>query len=375
MTINGEISIVHHVTRLADWIDNVIKHTLPPNPMDLSNISIGFLQLGELTNSEYFFQKGVKILSNILNMQNADGSWNEIYPYIGFNAKSTLSTAFVGYTLIRSSGLINTDTCFYNNLHDSVIKASKYVLRKEKAQGSFIKSELVKQDAVNVNLVYALFLLSTYKHIVQDNHLYDSALRTLARAMKCQSEDGAFPYFANMKPYLKPLHYHAYVTRLLVEFYLLMKDVKILDAIQKATDFFLKKIDEKGRIIWDGELGVWVYRSFSTYGSILYVLSFLSHHLHEYKSVCQKILKKVFSYQLKEGAFATMDNRGRVTEYLIDIKNIIRLISHREIYDSLFLAKKLIHHDNNEKNLMMTVNAQMLETLTSIIRNITRSFI
>jgi hypothetical protein len=352
------------ILNAISWIENItnsIEHML--TPMNSSTLAMTYFNLSKITKEESYRQKGLELIQRLLKKQNDDGSWNEIYPNI--NAKSTLATAYVGLMLAKI-GIYNNS--LLENMDSRLIKATEYVVNNEKKPGYFLKSEINDKDTVNVNLICALFLLYMYKHFQRDD-LLKISMRTVKRVMKAQLESGAFPYYADEKRYLTPLHYHVFVTRLLADYFLLLPEDGLYSSLKRAMNWLSSRLEMNGRISWHGDVGVWVYRSFSTYGNVLYTLVFASALIdNDLKKLIQPMRNYVFSRQLPDGSFPESDSNFTIHDILTDMENIGQLISHREFSSAFLLSRRVM----GQKHLTIlfnkvTINIQLVEALTSSI--------
>jgi hypothetical protein len=352
------------ILNAISWIENItnsIEHML--TPMNNSTLAMTYFNLSKITKEESYRQKGLELIQRLLKKQNDDGSWNEIYPNI--NAKSTLATAYVGLMLAKI-GIYNNS--LLENMASRLIKATGYVVNNEMKPGYFLKSEINDKDTVNVNLICALFLLYMYKHFQRDD-LLKISLRTVKRVMKAQLESGAFPYYHDEKRYLTPLHYHAGITRLLADYFLLLPDNELYSSLKKAISWLSNKLETDGGINWHGDVGVWVYRDFSTYGNVLYTLIFASALIdNSLKRLIQPVRDYIFSRQLQDGSFPELDSNFTIHNISTDIKNIFKLISYQEFFSALSLIKGMINQKylNNLFN-KVKVNIQLVEAFTSSI--------
>jgi hypothetical protein len=350
------------ILKAISWIENIAnsrEHIL--TPMNNSTLALTYFNLSQIAGKEAYRQKGLELIQKLLKKQNEDGSWNEIYPNI--NAKSTLATAYVGLMLAK----INSYSLL-ENVNSYLIKATEYVVNNEMKPGYFLKSEINDKDTVNVNLVCALFLLNMYKHFQRDD-LLKISLRTVKKVMKAQLENGAFPYYSDEKRYLTPLHYHVFITRLLADYFLLLPDDKLYFSLQKAVGWLSNKVETQGRINWEGDLGVWVYRSFSTYGNAIYDLVFASALIdNNLKKLIKPMRNYVLSRQSPDGSFPESDIVLTIHDFLTDMKNIGRLILYRDFSSAFLLSRGVLvrKHPTTLFN-KVTINIQLVEALTSSI--------
>jgi hypothetical protein len=360
---NDIITILPSLLKCLSWIEKTMeKEDYRISPMNLSALATSYFNISKIASVESYYRKGLNLIWRVLEKQNSDGSWNEIYP--GINVKSTLATAYVGLMLYKA-GLYDGKllSAMYNNL----LKAAEYVIVNEKRPGYFIKSEVNDHDTVNVNLVCALFLLYMHKYFQRDDFL-NISLRTMRRMMKVQLESGAFQYYSDEKQYLTPLHYHAFDTRLLAEYFTIIPNDNIRSVIMKAVAWLSSKIDKNGRLNWSGDLAVWVYRIFSTYGNTFYTFSFVSNNIdYNFKKFAERVARYIISRQHSDGSFPESDFRPTLGDYLVDFKNVLQLLSRKELFPALLPSREIIEGRSFLNTLFYktTINIQMLESLTS----------
>ena len=358
-------SLLSSIQKLAKWLDAVanqscISNPVLFNPMNLSNVALAYLSLGEISKNNHYHRKGSASLRRILYLQNVDGSWNEIYPRI--NVKSTLATAFVGYNLLRSINFVDKELAIH--IKNSVMRASRYVGSKELAPGYFLKSETNSNDIVNVNMLCSLYFLYLHNYTDAQN-FFETSLRTVKRVIKSQLNSGAFPYYTIHKLYLTPIHYHAFMTRLLAEYHSLTRDEQVLASLKKAISWLIDKFDEQGKIRWRGDVGAWVYRSFPSYGQALYSLLYISKLEEQFQIQTQRIFNHIIRSQLQEGPFPITDNDKNLKNICIDVENSIKLISHCDFRAAFSLIKRSFKNSVPNIHEKVTGNIQLLEALTS----------
>lgn len=86
--------------KLSNWLNKMFDQGHIFNNMLLSDLLISNFLLEKITKNNRYTEKAFEILKIILNHQNSDGSWNEKYPWLNIDVKSTLATAYVGYNLL-----------------------------------------------------------------------------------------------------------------------------------------------------------------------------------------------------------------------------------------------------------------------------------
>jgi len=355
--------VLSSIEKLASSLENMINKKRILNPMDLSNLTVAYLYLGEITGNEFYYQKSLVILKDILKRQNADGSWNEIYP--GINSKSTLATAYIGCNLLK---LTIIDGELATGTKRSVLEASHYVAKKELAPGYFLKSEINDNDTVNVNMICSLYFLRLYKYAGVQEFLR-IADRTSKRVIRSQLSSGAFPYYTDKKSHLAPIHYHAFMTKLLSEYLCLTFDEDVKASLMKAVSWLIRRFDDAGKISWSGDLGIWTYRSFSDYGYAFYGLLFAGGFDEYFKAWSERVFLYMNRNQLQDGSFPAIDNEKNMGEIRADITNVIRLISHRDFLAILSLFEvEFNRRSSNVSFEKVTANTQLLEALTSSYR-------
>lgn len=126
-------------------------------------------------------------------------------------------------------------------------------LNKDKIDENTICSSYTPLDnfhVINVNSYVAAILYSIYTY-TKDSSLIEYADKLLNYVFKEQNEDGSWYYWEKnekTKDVVDSLH-QCYIMENLYRCYLINKDKKIFDSIQKGLDYFTKNLYREGQII------------------------------------------------------------------------------------------------------------------------------
>lgn len=150
-------------------------------------------------------------------LQNADGSFNEVYP----NEHSFVATSFVAYSLSETILLLNDKISGKNSIIKYLKKSGDWLLKKDEKMA-------INQKCGSVIALYNIYLLTKEKKYMK------GARCKLIDLLKIQNDEGWFPEYDGAD-----IGYLSLSIDYLAKYYKKAKDGKLLQHLRKAVDFII----------------------------------------------------------------------------------------------------------------------------------------